>query len=80
MGATVKVPTPAGAVDLKIPAGSQPGKKLRLKGRGIPAREKGDLYVVLQITLPKAENESQRRIYEEMKQQFSFNPRAGMEV
>ena len=80
LGATVKVPTPAGAVDLKIPAGSQPGKKLRLKGRGIPAREKGDLYVVLQITLPKAENESQRRIYEEMKQQFSFNPRAGMEV
>jgi curved DNA-binding protein len=80
LGATVKVPTPAGAVDLTIPAGSQPGKKLRLKGRGIPAREKGDLYVVLQITLPKAENESQRRIYEEMKQQFSFNPRAGMEV
>ncbi len=80
LGATVKVPTPAGAVDLKIPAGSQPGKKLRLKGRGIPAREKGDLYVVLQIALPKAENEAQRRIYEEMKQQFSFNPRAGMEV
>ena len=80
LGASVKVPTPAGAVDLKIPAGSQPGKKLRLKGRGIPASERGDLYVVLQIALPKAENESQRRIYEEMKQEFSFNPRAGMEV
>ncbi len=80
LGASVKVPTPAGAVDLKIPAGSQPGKKLRLKGRGIPAREKGDLYVVLQIALPKAETESQRRVYEAMKQEFSFNPRAGMEV
>lgn len=80
LGASVKVPTPAGAVDLKIPAGSQPGKKLRLKGRGIPAREKGDLYVVLQIALPKAENDAQRRLYEEMKQEFSFNPRAGMEV
>lgn len=80
LGASVKVPTPAGTVDLKIPAGSQPGKKLRLKGRGIPAREKGDLYVVLQIALPRAQNETQRRIYEEMKQEFSFNPRAGMEV
>ena len=80
LGATVKVPTPAGAVDLKVPAGSQPGKKLRLKGRGIPAREKGDLYVVLQIALPKAENETQRQVYEQMKREFSFNPRAGMEA
>lgn len=80
LGATVKVPTPTGVVDLKIPAGSQAGKKLRLKGRGIPAREPGDLYVVLQIALPKAENEEQRRVYQAMKQQFAFNPRAGMEV
>jgi curved DNA-binding protein len=76
----VKVPTPAGAVDLKIPPGSQAGKKLRLKGRGIPARQPGDLYVVLQIILPKVENEKQKRVFEEMKQQFSFRPRAGMEV
>jgi curved DNA-binding protein len=80
LGATVKVPTPAGVVDLKIPAGSQAGKKLRLKGRGIPAREPGDLYVVLQIALPKAENEEQRRVYQAMKQQYELNPRAGMEV
>ena len=80
LGATVKVPTPAGAVDLKIPPGSQAGKRLRLKGRGIPARQPGDLYVVLQITLPPADNEQQRRIYEEMKQEFSFNPRAGLEA
>ncbi len=80
LGATVKVPTPAGAVDLKIPAGSQGGRKLRLKGRGIPARQPGDLYVVLQIALPPADNDKQRRIYEEMKQEFSFNPRAELEV
>jgi len=65
---------------LKIPPGSQAGKKLRLKGRGIPARQPGDLYVVLQIALPPANNEQQRRIYEEMKQEFSFNPRAEMEA
>jgi len=80
LGAKVKVPTPAGTVDLQIPAGSQAGKKLRLRGRGIPARQPGDLYVVLQIVLPAADNEQKRRIYEEMKQEFSFDPRAGMEV
>jgi curved DNA-binding protein len=80
LGATVKVPTPAGTVDLKIPPGSKAGNKLRLKGRGIPARQPGDLYVQLNIVLPPAKNEKQRRLYEQMKQEFSFNPRAGMEV
>jgi curved DNA-binding protein len=80
LGATVKVPTPAGAVDLKVPPNSQTGKKLRLKGRGIPAREPGDFYVVLQIVLPPADSEKHRGIYEQMKQSFAFNPRAGMEV
>ena len=80
LGATVKVPTPSGAVDLKIPSGSQAGKKLRLKGRGIPSRQPGDLYVVLQIVLPPAKNDKQKQIYENMKQEFLFNPRAGMEV
>ncbi len=80
LGATVKVPTPAGAVDLKVPPNSQAGKKLRLKGRGIPARQPGDLYVVLQIALPPADSEKHRRMYEQMKQEFTFNPRAGLEV
>jgi curved DNA-binding protein len=74
------VPTPAGAVDLKIPPGSRAGKKLRLKGRGIPARQPGDLYVVLQIALPPANTDSHRRAYEKMKDDFVFNPRAGLEV
>jgi len=80
LGATVKVPTPSGAVDLKVPPNSPAGKKLRLKGRGIPARQAGDLYVVLQIALPPADSEEHRRIYEQMKQEFTFNPRASLEV
>ena len=80
LGATVKVPTPSGTVDLKVPPGSQAGKKLRLKGRGIPARQAGDLYVVLQIALPHADSEEHRRIYKRMKQEFTFNPRASLEV
>jgi curved DNA-binding protein len=80
LGTTVKVPTPAGAVDLKVPPNSQSGKKLRLRGRGIPARQPGDLYVVLQIALPPADSEERRRAYEQMKRAFAFNPRAGMEA
>jgi curved DNA-binding protein len=80
LGATVTVPTPAGAVDMKVPPNSQGGKKLRLKGRGIPARQPGDLYVVLRIVLPEAETAQDKAVYEQMKKQFAFNPRAGMEA
>lgn len=80
LGATIKVPTPSGAIDLKIPANSRAGKKLRLKGRGIPAKTPGDLYVVLQIVLPPADDEKSRELYRRMQDEISFNPRASMEV
>jgi curved DNA-binding protein len=80
LGATVEVPTPAGVVDLKVPPNSQSGRKLRLKGRGIPAKPPGDLYVVLQVVLPPADSARQRRAWEQMQQEFAFNPRAGLEV
>jgi curved DNA-binding protein len=74
------VPTPSGVIDLKIPANSQAGKKLRLKGRGIPAKTAGDLYLVLQISLPPADDPETRKLYERMQKQSDFNPRANMEV
>jgi curved DNA-binding protein len=80
LGASVKVPTPGGAIDLKIPANSQAGKKLRLKGRGIPAKSPGDLYVVLQIALPPANNDKARAIYKRMQEELEFDPRATLEV
>jgi curved DNA-binding protein len=80
LGATIEVPTPAGAVDLKVPPNSQTGKRLRLKGRGIPARQPGDLYVVLQVVLPPADSPQRREFYERMRREFAFNPRAGLEV
>ena len=80
LGATVKVPTPTGAVDLKIPAGSSNGRKLRLKGRGIPARAPGDLYVVLQVALPAADSEADRAAYRAFEQALAFNPRAHLGV
>ena len=80
LGASVKVPTPSGAIDLKIPPNSKAGKKLRLKGRGIPAKTPGDLYVVLQVVLPPADDEKSRELYKRMQEEIQFDPRASMEV
>jgi curved DNA-binding protein len=80
LGATVKCPTPAGAVDLKVPAGARAGTKLRLKGRGMPARPPGDLYAVLTITLPEEINERARGAYRALAEAQPFNPRAHLGV
>ena len=80
LGASIKVSTPSGPVDLKIPASSSGGRKLRLKGRGIPAKAPGDLYVVLQIALPKADTDVARQAYQAFKKATNFNPRAHLGV
>lgn len=80
LGAKLKVPTPNGVVNLNIPPGSQAGRKLRLKGRGIPAKPAGDLFVILSLLLPAAETETAREVYREMEKKLAFNPRAGMGV
>jgi curved DNA-binding protein len=71
LGATVKVPTPSGAVELKVPAGSSAGGKLRLKGRGIPGTIAGDFFVVLQIIVPPADTAAAKELYGKMAQQFN---------
>jgi curved DNA-binding protein len=80
LGATIKVPTPSGVVDLKVPPNSSQGRKLRLKGRGLPGKQPGDLYVVLQVSLPAADSDKARELYQQMQDQLGFNPRATMGV
>ncbi|VAX11638.1 DnaJ-class molecular chaperone CbpA [hydrothermal vent metagenome] len=80
LGATIKVPTPDSVVDLKIPANSSSGRKLRLKGRGIPGKSAGDLYVVVQIALPPADSEAVKTAYRELEKAAPFNPRASLGV
>lgn len=80
LGATVKVPTPDGMVDLKITKGATSGRKLRLKARGIPGQPPGDLYVVVQITLPPAESEAAKDLYRKMEQELAYNPRSKLGV
>ena len=80
LGATVKAPTPGGIIDLKIPEGSASGRKLRLKGRGIPGEPPGDLFVILRIALPPGKSDRAREFYRKMERELAFNPRAGLGV
>ncbi|MBV2209817.1 MAG: DnaJ domain-containing protein [Thermomonas sp.] len=72
LGATVSVPTLGGAVELKIPADSESGRKLRLRGRGLPGsgNTAGDQIVELEILAPKAHTETQRKAYAKMRDAF----------
>lgn len=75
LGAQVTVPTLAGDVELKVPAGSDSGKRMRLRGRGMPGHTPGDQFVTLQIHAPAPRNDAQRKLYEQMAKAFEYDPR-----
>ena len=73
LGATISVPTLGGPVELKIPADSESGRKLRLRGRGLPGAGNataGDQIVELEILAPRAQDEAQREAYARMRDAF----------
>ena len=78
LGARVRVPTLGGHVDAMIPPASQSGKKLRLKKRGLPGKPAGDQIVTLQIVMPEASTEEDKRFYQDMAKRFEFNPRKSL--
>lgn len=81
LGATVPVPTLGGKVELTIPANSQTGKKLRLKGRGLStAKQTGHQYVTLAVIVPPAKTEQEKKLFRTMEQEMSFNPRSNLGV
>lgn len=79
LGAEIGVPTMAGTVQLKIPAGSDSGKRLRLRGRGMPesaqSQTSGDQIVELSVRVPPASTDEQRDWYRKMAEIFPFAPR-----
>lgn len=78
LGTSVEVPTLGGTVEMKIPAGTVSGRKLRLTGRGMPTsgNTQGDLYAVIHIDIPKTLTERERDVYAELASVSTFNPRA----
>jgi curved DNA-binding protein len=75
LGAQVTVPTLGGDVELKVPAGADSGKRMRLRGRGMPGAVPGDQFVTLQIHTPPIESDAQRKLYEQMAKMFEWTPR-----
>jgi curved DNA-binding protein len=82
LGAKIQVPTLGGPIDLKIPAGVQSGQKMRIRGRGMPARKAGehdgDQFVIVQIVNPPKEqlDDEARELLERLSQHSDFDPRA----
>jgi curved DNA-binding protein len=70
LGATVSVPTLGGPVELKIPPLSESGRKLRLRGRGLPGMPPGDQLIELEILSPKPHTPEQEKAYEAMRDAF----------
>jgi curved DNA-binding protein len=77
LGAEIQLVTLSGSVNLKVPAGTHSGQKLRLRGKGMPNARgtPGDLYVVVSIQVPRTLSEKEQQLYEELKRASTFNPR-----
>jgi curved DNA-binding protein len=78
LGAEISVPTIAAPVNIKIPAGTASGQKLRVRGRGLPQREgaAGDLIVVTKIVVPPKISDAEKKLWEQLKLESKFDPRA----
>ena len=77
LGATVKVPTMDGAVNLKVPAGAKIGQKMRISKRGLPKHnhEHGDMFAVMQIAVPTNLSDKERELFHALAGASTFNPR-----
>ncbi|TSA40504.1 MAG: J domain-containing protein [Verrucomicrobiales bacterium] len=77
LGANISVPALEAQVSIKIPAGTQSGQKLRVRGRGLPLRdgEKGDLIVVTRVDVPAQVTDAERELWEKLSRSSSFKPR-----
>jgi len=70
LGTSISVPTLGGAVELKVPAGSDAGHKLRLRGRGLPGNPDGDQIVEIEIIAPVPTDEAQKKAYKALAKAF----------
>jgi len=83
LGGTISVPTPDGQVRVRVPAGSQSGKLLRIRGHGVPALKggsRGDLYVRLMVQVPSDSNETIRQAIQTMESAYGKDLRSGLQL
>ena len=75
LGAVITVDLPQGSVKVRIPEGAQSGQQLRVRGKGIPGAQAGDLLLDIQVVLPPAGTARARTLYETMARELAFDPR-----
>lgn len=75
LGAEIPVDLPSGQVKVRIPPGTQSGRQLRVRGKGIPGEPPGDLILQTQVVLPPADTPRAKAIYETMARELAFDPR-----
>ena len=78
LGTTIELPTPGGAVSLRVPPGTRAGQHLRLGKRGLPRPQggEGDLFAIVQIAVPAAVSAEEQALYRQLGERSAFNPRA----
>ncbi|MGX9462837.1 DnaJ C-terminal domain-containing protein [Shewanella sp. A14] len=77
LGTKLKLPTLTGDIHLSIPANSQSGQRLRIKGKGLLSKKnQGDLFAVLKIVVPKSHDEASKNLWQELAEKSKFDPRA----
>jgi len=76
LGATIQVPTLSGKIKLTIPANSQTGQRLRIKGRGLVRKQgHGDLYAVLKVVMPDTTDDQIKELWQQLASSAAFDPR-----
>jgi len=77
LGAVLPVALPGSTLSVRIPAGAQSGRVLRVRGKGVPADPPGDLLLTIRVVVPPADTPKARELYEQMARDLAFDPRAG---
>ncbi|MDO6442782.1 DnaJ C-terminal domain-containing protein [Marinobacter sp. 2_MG-2023] len=81
LGATITVPTVGSRVNVKVPKGTSSGRKLRLKGKGLPGKHPGDQIVILQIAIPEQHSAEASKLYEQLAEaEKAFDPRSKLHL
>ena len=76
LGCKMQLPTLEGAINVTVPANSQNGKRMRIKGKGLGKEgQRGDLYAVLHIVMPGAANEKAQALWRQLSEESNFSPR-----